>query len=85
VYNNFNSDRDLHQYLRWVIASPVEKHQVNVVSVVEMIPGDVLSPDWKGAVGEFCHRDGGPIGILCLRYLRHDGMDMKKIEGEMLC
>jgi hypothetical protein len=54
-------------------------HQVDVVSVVEMSPGDVLSPDWQGAMGKFGHRDGGPIGILCLRYLRHDGLGMKKM------
>jgi hypothetical protein len=34
-------------------------------------------------VGEFGHRDGDPTGILCMRYLRHDGMGMKKIKGEM--
>jgi hypothetical protein len=71
-----------------VIASPVEhsgtsNDQTNVVSVVEMSPGNVLSPDWQSAVGEFGHRDGGPIGILFLGYLRHDGMGMKKTDGKM--
>ena len=70
-----------------MIAIPVERsgtlnHEVNVVSAIEMSPGEILSSNWESTVGKFCHRDGGPIGILCLRYLRHDGMGMKKKTGK---